>query len=328
MHAMQRRLLSRTSELKLVNTHLEQFLNHVEYERGYAANTLAAYRRDLEQLYTFMAQQGVQRWEDLTPELLEQFGAMLQHCTYSPATIARKIAAARSFLHFLFTEGVLAQELTPWLPQPKVGKRLPHALSQEEIERLLATAATQETPLKLRDRALLELLYATGLRATEAIGLRVSDVDLNAGVLRCIGKGNKERLIPLHPRARQILGRYLKEARPFLLTNASETTFFLNRVGRPLTRQGLWFIIQQYASEAGLEDRVTPHTLRHSFATHLLDGGAELREVQEFLGHASITTTQIYTEVSSRRKRMVYDQAHPRAFAAGEAPSQQEEDVT
>ncbi len=308
-----------------MQTHLKQFLNYMQYERGYAANTLAAYRRDLEQLRTFMVTQDLQSWAALSPELLERFGAMLQTQAYSPATVARKIAAARSFLHFLFTEGIITQELTEWLPQPKVGRRLPHALSQEEIEQLLEAAAGQETPLKLRDQALLEVLYATGLRATEAIALRASDVDLNSGVLRCMGKGSKERLIPLHPRACQILSRYLKEARPFLLTNAGEPILFLNRVGQPLTRQGLWFIIQQYAREAGLEDRVTPHTLRHSFATHLLDGGADLREVQEFLGHASITTTQIYTEVSSQRKRAVYDQAHPRAFESEDDSSYHEE---
>lgn len=311
-----------------MHTRLKQFLNYVQYERGYAANTLAAYRRDLGQLLDFMATQELTAWADLKPELLERFCAALHERRYSPATVARKIAAARSFLHFLFTEGVLPQELTEWLPQPKVGRRLPHALTQEKIERLLKAAAGQETPLKLRDRALLEVLYATGLRATEAVALRANDVDLAAGVLRCVGKGNKERLIPLHAHAQQILSHYLAEARPFLLTNTGETTLFLNRVGHPLTRQGLWFIIQQYAREAGLEDRVTPHTLRHSFATHLLDGGADLREVQQFLGHASITTTQIYTEVSSQRKRAVYDQAHPRAFEAnGESAHHTEEET-
>ena len=311
-----------------MQTRLKQFLDYVQYERGYAANTVAAYRRDLAQLLDFMQGQEVTSWSALTPELLERFVASLQAQDYSDATVARKIAAARSFLHFLFTEGDLPRELTEWLPQPKVGRRLPHALTEEEVERLLGAAAAADTPLKLRDRALLEVLYATGLRATEAVALRASDVDLTGGVLRCVGKGNKERLIPLHPRAQQILGRYLSEARPFLLTNASETTLFLNRVGHSLTRQGLWFIIQQYAREAGLEERVTPHTLRHSFATHLLDGGAELSEVQQFLGHVSITTTQIYTEVSSQRKRAVYDQAHPRAFDSGEGPAHHEEEQT
>lgn len=309
-----------------MHTRLRQFLDYMQYERGYAANTLSAYQRDLTQLLKFMQEQELHSWVELTPEALEYFVAALQSYNYSPATVARKIAAARSFLHFLFAEGELARELTAWLPQPKVGRRLPRALSETDIERLLEAASGAETPLRLRDRALLEVLYATGLRATEAVALRTTDVDLSGAVLRCVGKGDKERLIPLHPRALQILSRYLSEARPFLLTNANETILFLNRVGRPLTRQGLWFIIQQYAEAAGLDDRVTPHTLRHSFATHLLDGGADLREVQQFLGHASITTTQIYTEVSNQRKRAVYDRAHPRAFESGEKPAQIKEE--
>lgn len=309
-----------------MHTRLRQFLDYLQYERGYAANTLAAYQRDLVQLHKFVQERELDGWADLTPELLEDFVSALQGYGYTPATVARKIAAARSFLHFLFAEGDLARELTGWLPQPKVGRRLPHALSETDIERLLEATSGADTPLRLRDRALLEVLYATGLRATEAIALRATDVDLSGAVLRCVGKGNKERLIPLHPRALQILNRYLSEARPFLLVNANETTLFLNRVGRPLTRQGLWFIIQQYAQEAGLDGRVTPHTLRHSFATHLLDGGADLREVQQFLGHASITTTQIYTEVSSQRKRAVYDRAHPRAFDSGEGLAQPKEE--
>ncbi|OQA15224.1 MAG: Tyrosine recombinase XerD [Chloroflexi bacterium ADurb.Bin360] len=305
-----------------MHTRLNQFLNYLQSERGYAANTLAAYRRDLEQLFDFMETQRLQSWSELTPELLERSVIVLQDSGYCPATVARKVAAARSFLHFLYTEGDLPRELTDWLPQPKVGRRLPHPLSESEVKRLLEAASGSgvETPLRLRDRTLLEVLYATGLRATEAIALRTGDVDLVGGVLRCVGKGNKERLIPLHPRAQQILSRYLSEARPFLLINANETTLFLNRVGHPLTRQGLWFIIQQYAQESGLGDRVTPHTLRHSFATHLLNGGADLRQVQQFLGHASITTTAIYTEVSNQRKRAVYDQAHPRAFETGDGP--------
>ncbi len=311
-----------------MHTRLDRFLNYMQYERGYAANTLAAYRRDLEQLLGFMEAQDLHSWSDLTPELLEHFVASLQELSYSLATVARKVAAARSFLHFLYSEGELTRELTAWLPQPKVGHRLPHALSEHEVEQLLEAASGVETPLKLRDRALLEVLYAAGLRATEVIALRTADVDLSGGMLRCVGKGNKERLIPLHPRAQQILSRYLSDARSFLLTNANETTLFLNRVGRPLTRQGLWFIIRQYAQDSGLEDRVTPHTLRHSFATHLLDGGADLREVQQFLGHASITTTQIYTEVSSQRKRAAYDQAHPRAFEAGVEPAHHTEEET
>jgi len=245
--------------------------------------------------------------------VLESFLGALQEQEYSDATVARKVAAVRSFLNFLFAEGIVERQLVDWLHQPKVGKRLPRTLSQNAIQRLLAASSIEETPLALRDRALLELLYATGLRASETINLKVDDVDLSVNSVRCMGKGSKERILPLYEAASASLCRYVDEGRPFLLRDASESVLFLNNHGKPLTRQGLWFLVQHYAQAAGLASWVTPHTLRHTFATHLLDGGADLREVQQFLGHANITTTQIYTEVSSQRKREVYDKAHPRA---------------
>ena len=298
-----------------METHLQQFLNYIEFERGYTANTIYAYTNDLGQFQRFTQTQELSAWAALTPEILEQFAAMLQNRNYQPATVARKIATTRSFLHFLFTEDVISQELSKWLHQPKVGRRLPKSLSQEMVQQLLETAALRKTPLGLRDHALLEVLYATGLRATEVITLQIGDVNFTEGTLRCVGKGDKERVVPLHERAQNSLKHYIKAGRPFLLRDSGESTIFLNREGNPLTRQGLWFIIQQCSQNAGLGNQVSPHTLRHTFATHLLEGGAELREVQEFLGHASITTTQIYTKVSSRRKRAAYDRAHPRAFA-------------
>lgn len=289
------------------------FLRHLEFERGYSANTLVAYRTDLQQFQRFVRQQQVEAWAALSTGVLDGFLEMLQERDYRPATVARKVAAVRSFLHFLFAEGVVEESLAEWLHQPKVGKRLPRVLSISEVDALLAAASADETPLGLRDSALLELLYATGMRASEVVRLRRDDVDLHAGVVRCWGKGNKERVLPLYPEVVAVLRRYIDEGRDFLRHDSSEATLFLNRAGSPLTRQGLWFLVQHYAGAAGLDNDVTPHTLRHTFATHLLEGGAELREVQQFLGHASITSTQIYTEVSSRRKRKVYDHAHPRA---------------
>ncbi|MGC9398453.1 MAG: site-specific tyrosine recombinase XerD [Anaerolineae bacterium] len=299
-----------------VDTQIEQFLKYIEYERGYAANTLSAYEGDLKQFQTFVDQEGVERWGELTPELLEDFVAWL-HERYSASSVARKVAATRSFLNFLYAESVLETNLKRRLQQPKVGRRLPKALTHDEVEALLAATQQGETPLDLRDQALLEILYATGLRATEAVALKVSDIDFEQGTVRCKGKGNKERVIPLHRRALEVVRRYIEEGRSFLLRRAGEPILFLNHLGEPLTRQGLWFIVQQYAKAVGLEDKVTPHTLRHTFATHLLEGGADLRDLQQFLGHASISTTQIYTKVSSRRKREVYDRAHPRAFEGG-----------
>ncbi|MGC9357677.1 MAG: site-specific tyrosine recombinase XerD [Anaerolineae bacterium] len=296
-----------------MKTRLQQFFRHLEYERGYTANTLSAYRSDLKQFHTFVVGEGVERWEALTPEILEAYVDELQGRGYSAATVARKIAAGRSFLNFLFAEGILTRDLIDWLRQPKVGRRLPHVLSYEEVERLLGVVYADDSPLGMRDRALLEVLYATGLRATEVVALRLSDVDFEGRTVRCLGKGNKERIIPVYEKALQAVRDYIEEGRPFLLRDSKEKTLFLNHTGSPLTRQGLWFIVQQYAEEAGIEE-LTPHTLRHTFATHLLEGGADLREVQQFLGHANITTTQIYTEVTNRRKRAAYDKAHPRAF--------------
>lgn len=297
-----------------MEAYLQQFLRYIKVERGYSPNTLNAYRNDLGQLLEFLDPGDIKHEDELTPEALEAYSAMLHQHRYSQSTVARKIAAARSFLNFLFSEGLISAELADWLHQPKVGKRLPKALSQAQVDRLMEAVAGQDTPLGMRDQALLELMYATGLRASEVIGLQVGGIDLESYTVRCLGKGNKERLIPLHPYARDTLERYMREGRPFLLREAGEKALFLNHVGRPLTRQGLWFIIQHYAEKADLGGQVTPHMLRHTFATHLLEGGAELREVQQFLGHASITTTQVYTEVSSRHKRETYDRAHPRAF--------------
>ncbi len=304
--------------------YVRRFLSYIQFERGYSGNTLAAYKNDLNQLARFVQEAGLERWEALTPAVLDDFVAMLQERKLSSASVSRKVAAARSFIHFLFSEGLIANELVNWLHQPKVAKRLPHTLSEEEVGQLLHIASLEQTPLGLRDQALMELLYATGMRASEVIRLQVDDLDLDNGAIRCLGKGDKERLIPLHQTVREILRRYLEDGRLFLLREAAEKTVFVNRSGKPLTRQGLWFLVQNYAQAAGLGDWVTPHTLRHSFATHLLDGGAELREVQQFLGHANITTTQIYTEVSSRRKREVYDRAHPRAHCADADEKQKE----
>ncbi|MDF1512555.1 MAG: site-specific tyrosine recombinase XerD [Anaerolineae bacterium] len=307
---------------------VNQFLHHIKVERGYATNTLDAYRRDLKQFAQFVQQENLHEWENLTTDCLRRYLAWLQQHAYRPATVSRKVATARSFLNFLFSEGIISHELLNWLHQPKTGKRLPKSLAPSEVDRLIKATTLDETALALRDNAILELLYATGMRASELTSLTVDDLDLGAGTLRCMGKGSKERAIPLYPGALEILVQYLKEGRPFLLRESSERVVFVNNLGKPLSRQGIWFLVQHYAKVAGLPDWVTPHTLRHSFATHLLEGGAELREVQQLLGHANITTTQIYTDVSSRRKRKVYDRAHPRASHKSSQPNSGGESLT
>ena len=225
------------------------------------------------------------------------------------------MAAVKSFCHFLLSVGTIADDPAGDLDSPKVKKRLPQTLSPEDVEGLLAMPAKQgDTPKGLRDQALLEVLYATGMRVSELATLAVEDVDVVTGSVRCIGKGNKERVMPLYPNACSAVQVYLERGRPSLLTEGSnEKALFLNPRGEQLTRQGLWLIIKHYAKELGIADRVTPHTLRHSFATHMLNGGAGLREVQKLLGHANISTTQVYTHVTQDHLREVYDEAHPRA---------------
>lgn len=290
-----------------------EFLHFAALEKGYSKNTVAAYRNDLDQLLSYLKEEAVSSWQMVGRAHILGHISSLKEREYAPSTITRKVSAVKSFFGFLVADGLLQDDPTDAVDLPQANKRLPHPLSTEKIARLLAEPAKLDTPTGLRDNALLELMYATGMRASEVVGLAMGDLDLKAKTVRCVGKGDKERLLPLHERAREALDAYLKLGRVKLLRSQDEKTLFLNHHGRTLTRQGLWLIIKEYAAAAGIENEVTPHTLRHSFATHLLDGGAGLRQVQQLLGHADISTTQVYTEVSTRRKREVYDKAHPRA---------------
>jgi len=298
---------------------IEEFLRFVAVEKGYSAHTSAAYRNDLSQFLAYLADRDVSSWQNVSRTHVLEYIAYLQEREYTSSTVARKVAAVKSFFHFLVADGVLKDDPTASVDSPPVDKRLPRPLSPEEMARLLAEpmkdSAKSNLPRALRDRALLELMYATGMRASEVIGLEVDAVDLEAGTVRCLGKGNKERILPLYGRAREALSVYLEseDGRAKLLRGRDEAALFVNHRGRSLTRQGLWLLIKKYAVAAGIEHRVTPHTFRHSFATHMLDGGAGLREVQQLLGHTNIASTQVYTEVSTRRKREAYDKSHPRA---------------
>lgn len=300
-----------------MDTQIEAFLNHISVEKGYSANTLAAYSNDLTQFaeYLAMSTPETQQWTNIDKQTIIQFILHLKEREYSSATVARKVAAIKSFFHFLVSEGVIPEDPTANLDSPKVRKRLPKTLTREEVERLLVEPTKDESPKGFRDTALLELLDATGMRVSEIVSLKVSDVDLDRGTVRVYGKGNKERLIPIHTRAVEALKVYLESGRGYFLRNRGDEqqALFLNPRGTQLTRQGLWLIIKKYVEQAGIKTEVTPHTLRHSFATHLLEGGADLRNVQELLGHSNISTTQIYTHVSSERLRSTYDEAHPRA---------------
>ena len=232
---------------------------------------------------------------------------------YVPTTVARKVAAAKSFFRFMLDEGNLKDNPTQGMSSPKVGKSLPKPISDAWVRRLLDEPARLLTPEAKRDKAMLELLYASGMRVSELTALNLGDVDLKEGSVRCFGKGHKERIIPIHPRAAAAVNEYLKEARLKLARDQDEPAIFLNPRGERLTRQGFWQKIKEYAKSANLDMHISPHTLRHSFATHMLSGGADLRSVQEFLGHANISTTQVYTRLTSEHVRRTYDKSHPRA---------------
>jgi integrase/recombinase XerD len=290
------------------------FVAYLEFERGLSRNTLAAYRSDLLQFGRFLDERGVSALA-AEPVDVADFLASLDGVgggTASPATINRKQACLRSFYKHLRREEILENDPTAKLAAPRKGRKLPHVLTRGEVNALLEQPQGTE-PIALRDRALLESLYACGLRASEATGLAVTDLDLDELVLRARGKGSKERLVPIGRTAAEAIRRYLERGRPQLTGGSVEPHLFVNFRGAALTRQGLYKIVQRHARAAGLADRMSPHTLRHTFATHLLAGGCDLRAVQEMLGHADVATTQLYTHLSSDRLKDVYFDAHPRA---------------
>lgn len=294
-----------------------QFLNFLSVEKNASNNTIAAYRNDLNQFRAFLQSEGLgDGLGDLSQEQIVRYVEHLRNGQkYKDATVARKVAAVKSFYGFLAAEGLIDSDPTEQLKSPQVGKTLPRALTVAEVDELLEQPARRNTPEARRDKAMLELLYATGLRVTELISLDVNDIALESDpvTVRCIGKGERERILPLHQRPVDELRQYIFHVRPKLVRNRRETALFVNRRGERLTRQGFWLILKNYAREAKLDKAITPHTLRHTYATHMLSGGMPLRNVQDALGHASISTTQIYTHLTDDQKRREYDKAHPRA---------------
>ncbi|MFN0096705.1 MAG: site-specific tyrosine recombinase/integron integrase [Dehalococcoidia bacterium] len=300
-----------------MDEYVAQFLNFLAVEKNASANTIAAYRNDLSQ---FQAHSGIvtgddAAWKAVTGDQVVGYMEALRARDYKAATVARKIAAVKSFFGFLTAEGLVDRDPTEALKSPQVGKTLPRALTADEVDELLEQPARRNTPEARRDKAMLELLYATGVRVTELVSLDLGDVALEAApvTVRCVGKGERERVLPLNQRPVDELRQYIFHVRPRLVRNRKETALFVNRRGERLTRQGFWLILKNYAKEAKLDKAITPHTLRHTFATHMLRGGMPLRNVQDALGHASISTTQIYTQLTDSQKRVEYDKAHPRA---------------
>lgn len=297
---------------------VKDFLEYLAVERGYSKNTLSAYEIDLSQFLDFLRRGGKENsWGEVSKEDIVSYVLHLRgDRRYSSSTVARKVAAIKSFFKFLSQEEVVPGNPTTGLDSPKVERRLPRVISLEEVKQILAQpaeAAAEGDPKALRDQALLELAYATGMRASELVSLNLDDVNLASASVRCLGKGSKERIIPIHPRAIRALQAYLERGRVRFLKDPHERALFLNQRGQRLTRQGLWLILKEYVTRAGIPVRVTPHTLRHSFATHLLDGDADLINVQQLLGHANVSTTQVYTQVTTNRLREVYERSHPRA---------------
>ncbi len=290
---------------------LDMFLEHLVVERGLRQNSLEAYQRDLVRYVTYLTDRGKQVTAVDRAEV-PRYLLALRDAGLDPRSVARHLSAIRQFHRFLVREGRADEDPTAHLEGPRPWQRLPGVLSSEEVDRLLA-AREDATPQRLRNRAMLELMYASGLRVSELVGLRLGDVDLRLGIVRVIGKGDKERLVPVGDAAAGSLRVYLADGRPHLEKGRPCDHLFLGRHGRGLTRQMFWQIIKRAALAAGIRKSVTPHTLRHSFATHLLERGADLRSVQLMLGHADIGTTQIYTHVSRAHLKAIYDKFHPRA---------------
>ena len=297
---------------------IKSFINYLTVEKGFSDNTTAAYDNDLRQLAEFAEQEAAGRsvipsWPDFTRQRMLSYMLNLKERNYAPTTVARKVAAARSFFSFLMAEGVIKTDPTENMSSPAVGKSLPKPISIGQVRDLLERPNKLSTVEAKRDKAMLELLYASGMRISEMVSLNLGDVDTTGGYVRCFGKGQKERLVPIYEQAARSVQSYIDETRPRMTRRKEEVALFLNPRGDRLTRQGFWQKMKEYARSAGLDSQISPHTLRHSFATHMLSGGADLRAVQELLGHANISTTQVYTHLTSEHVRRTYEKAHPRA---------------
>jgi len=302
----------------VVKEDIEHFLTYLSVEKGFSDNTLAAYHNDLSQLASFVDGEaaksgGNPSWANFSRQGMLGYLLNLKERNYATTTIARKVAAAKSFFSFMVAEGNLKDNPTGNVASPNVGRSLPNPISISQVRRLLEQPTKLSTPEAKRDSSMLALLYGSGMRVSELVSLNLADVDTTGDFVRCFGKGQKERLIPIYRQAALTVEEYVKEARPHLTRNNEEKALFLNRRGDRLTRQGFWQILKGYAKSAELDAEVTPHTLRHSFATHMLSGGADLRSVQELLGHANISTTQVYTHLTSEHVRRTYEKSHPRA---------------
>lgn len=295
-----------------MDNYVEDYIHYLAVERGLSTNTLAAYERDLGDWLDYLEDQGIDSLLDVDYRLLISYMHFKRTKGFKTATVARHLSSIRSFFSYLHQENIIQADPAQLLETPKPDRRLPKVISLEEVERLLAAPDTSNS-FGIRDKAMLELLYATGIRVSELISLNVADFNIHSSFVRCFGKGAKERIVPVGNYARIALEKYLLHIRPVIVKELQEHALFVNHSGMRLTRQGFWKIIKKYARVAGIRTPLSPHTLRHSFATHLLENGADLRSVQEMLGHADIGTTQIYTHVTKTHLQKTYQNSHPRA---------------
>lgn len=310
-----RKPVKRIDAVELSPLHPQQqvqpFLHYLAAECGMSHNTVEAYSNDLRQFVAWLQVTGVDSVQDVDLKVMSRFLQQLHERELAPTTIARRLVALKMFFRFLVLEGVLEESRVDLLNSPKLWQYLPTVMSPDMVDRLL-DAPGEGDSYPLRDRSLLAVLYATGCRASEAAGLRLQDVRLDENYCRCRGKGNKERIVSLNPVARAALEAYMEQERPQLVKSRDVESIFVSRGGRPLSRIMVWHLVKKYARRIGCSLKISPHTLRHSFATHMLAGGAEIRALQELLGHASIRTTQIYTQVEHSRLKAIHSQCHPR----------------
>lgn len=290
---------------------LNQFMAYLEVEKGLAKNSIDSYRRDLQTYINFLHTLNITHWKKVKEEHLSTFLFHLKEKGRAPATISRNLASIRSFYSYLMKERLVRRDPSIHMEGPKVEKKLPRVLSVDEVE-LLLNSPDKTDPSGLRDKAMLELLYASGAKVSEMLSINLDEVDLSLGYVKCVNK-NRERIIPLGKFAIHTIDHYMRQGRPAFIKMEDEFALFLNHHGKRLSRQGFWKLIKKYAEKANISTDITPHTLRHSFAAHLLENGADLRSVQEMLGHADISTTQIYAHVTRSKLREVYSKAHPRA---------------
>jgi integrase/recombinase XerD len=291
---------------------IDEFMNYLSVERGLAKNTLLAYRRDLDKYIDYLSQKNIKTASQVNREHVSNFMFDLKKHEMSPTTICRNLAAVKMFHRFLVRENLAKEDPTTLVDTPKLWMRIPSVLTQAEIESMIAAASGRKTQ-EIRDQAILEIFYASGLRVSELSDLKTTSINYEVGFVRAVGKGSKERIIPLGLKAREAVQKYLLKARAQLLKNQTNDVLFLSRLGKKISRQSLWAVIKFYARKANIKKTIKPHTLRHTFATHLLEHGADLRSVQEMLGHSDISTTQIYTHVDKERLKSVHKQFHPRS---------------